>query len=80
MPDAERFQDWVCEEVLPRIRKTGGYVAGEENLESEEELTLQVMAMLQKKVDEQKRQLEEREKHIRAQSPPSCHPQTITPY
>lgn len=24
-PDAEKFQDWVCDEVLPSIRKTGGY-------------------------------------------------------
>lgn len=24
-PDAEKFQDWVCEEVLPAIRKTGTY-------------------------------------------------------
>ena len=23
LPSAERFQDWVCEEVLPSIRKTG---------------------------------------------------------
>lgn len=26
MPEAERFQDWVCEEVLPAIRKTGAYM------------------------------------------------------
>ena len=26
MPDAERFQDWVCEEVLPSIRKHGAYL------------------------------------------------------
>lgn len=25
MPNAERFQDWVTEEVLPSIRKTGAY-------------------------------------------------------
>lgn len=25
LPDAERFQDWVVEEVLPSIRKAGGY-------------------------------------------------------
>lgn len=25
LPDAERFQDWVVEEVLPSIRKTGVY-------------------------------------------------------
>lgn len=24
-PNAEPFQDWVCEEVLPTIRKTGSY-------------------------------------------------------
>ncbi len=24
-PNAEPFQDWVCEEVLPAIRKTGSY-------------------------------------------------------
>lgn len=25
-PEAERFSDWVTDEVLPMIRKTGGYV------------------------------------------------------
>lgn len=25
LPSAERFQDWVCEDVLPSIRKTGQY-------------------------------------------------------
>lgn len=25
MPAADKFQDWVCEEVLPTIRKTGSY-------------------------------------------------------
>ena len=25
-PQAEPFQDWVCGEVLPAIRKTGGYI------------------------------------------------------
>lgn len=27
LPDAEDFQDWVCDEILPSIRKTGGYIA-----------------------------------------------------
>lgn len=26
LPDAEKFQDWVCEEVLPSIRKQGLYI------------------------------------------------------
>lgn len=29
-PDAEKFQDWVCDEVLPTIRKTGGYVVNQQ--------------------------------------------------
>jgi len=30
LPNAERFTDWVTEEVLPTIRKTGGYVSNDE--------------------------------------------------
>lgn len=29
LPDAERFQDWVAEEVLPSLRKTGSYTVGQ---------------------------------------------------
>ena len=29
MPEAEAFQDWVTEEVLPSIRKRGAYIAGQ---------------------------------------------------
>jgi prophage antirepressor-like protein len=30
LPDAERFETWVFDEVLPTVRKTGGYVANED--------------------------------------------------
>lgn len=36
-PQAEPFQDWVCGEVLPSIRKTGGYIAAKEN-DTEEDI------------------------------------------
>lgn len=29
LPSAERFQDWVCEEILPSIRKHGAYMTEE---------------------------------------------------
>lgn len=29
LPDAEKFQDWVCDEVLPSIRKYGAYMTHE---------------------------------------------------
>lgn len=31
LPSAEAIQDWVCDEVLPSIRKHGGYIATHEN-------------------------------------------------
>lgn len=34
VPQAKDFQRWVTHEVLPRIRKTGGYIMGEEHVES----------------------------------------------
>lgn len=48
--EAEKFTDWVTSEVLPAIRKTGGYIAGEENLD-EDEIVLKAMAVLNKKVE-----------------------------
>ncbi|WP_425292724.1 BRO-N domain-containing protein [Agrobacterium tumefaciens] len=29
-PEARKFQDWVTRDVLPAIRKTGGYLLNEE--------------------------------------------------
>ncbi|AGH32181.1 anti-repressor Ant [Vibrio phage 11895-B1] len=52
---AEKFQDWVVEEVLPALRKDGMYVVGEEKVESGdmsiEEMQLKVMQHLQMKVE-----------------------------
>lgn len=39
LPDAEQFQDWVCEEVLPSIRTKGGYMVAHQ-----EETPEQIMA------------------------------------
>lgn len=37
-PEAKAFQDWVTREVLPAIRKDGGYILGEEKVRSGESL------------------------------------------
>lgn len=53
-PEARKFQDWVTREVLPAIRKDGGYIAGEERVKTgeldEEEFVLRAMEILQRKV------------------------------
>lgn len=35
-PEAEKFSKWVTKEVLPSIRKNGGYIANQENLTPEQ--------------------------------------------
>lgn len=47
---ARKFQDVVTDEILPSIRKTGGYIAGEENM-TEDELVLKAMNVLNTKVE-----------------------------
>ena len=34
--EAEKFQDWVTDEVLPEIRKTGGYITTTDNMSDED--------------------------------------------
>lgn len=34
--EAEKFQDWVTDEVLPNIRKTGGYITTTNTMSDED--------------------------------------------
>lgn len=36
LPSAKKFKQWVTSEVLPSIRKNGGYIANQENLTPEQ--------------------------------------------
>lgn len=67
-PEAEKFTEWVTSEVLPSIRKTGGYIAGEENM-NEDELVLKAMQVLQNKLKnlENKTEKLETENHTQFQ-------------
>lgn len=61
-PQAEAFQDWVCGEVLPSIRKSGGYIAAapEETPEQIMAKALRVADETLKRQQEQLNQLQER--------------------
>ena len=50
-PNAEKFRKWVTAEVLPSIRKNGGYIAGQETL-SDEELLSKALMVAQRKIEE----------------------------
>lgn len=57
LPSAERFESWVMEEVLPSIRKNGGYIAGQENL-SDDELMAKALLVAKNKIAERDKIIE----------------------
>lgn len=54
---AERFTDWVTSEVLPSIRKNGGYIVGQETM-SDDELMARALQVAQNKILERDKQIE----------------------
>ena len=51
LESAERFETWVFDEVLPSIRKNGGYIAGQDSL-SDDELMAKALMVAQRKIEE----------------------------
>ena len=51
LPNARRFKRWVTGEVLPAIRRTGGYIAGEDTM-TDDELLAKALQVMQAKLDE----------------------------
>lgn len=51
--EAEAFQDWVVEEVLPTIRKTGGYIPANEG-ESEIDIMAKALLIAQRQIEAQR--------------------------
>lgn len=56
LPGAKKFRRWVTSEVLPSIRKHGGYIAGQEQM-SDEEILARALIFAQNKIDERDRQI-----------------------
>ena len=72
-PEAKAFKRWVTHEVLPSIRKHGGYVVGQEQYingqMSMEELVLKGMSWLTSVVKEQRENLAKAEGQIAEMQP-----------
>lgn len=49
LPSAKKFKKWVTSEVLPSIRKNGGYIYGQENM-SEDELLSRALILANSKI------------------------------
>lgn len=58
LPAAERFESWVFDEVLPSIRKNGGYIAGQDTL-SDDELMAKALMVAQRTIESKNKQITE---------------------
>lgn len=60
LPNAEQFQDWVCEEVIPSIRKTGGYIATRTD-DTPEEIMARALTIAQATLEKREERLKQLE-------------------
>lgn len=65
---AEEFQEWVTAEVLPAIRKTGGYIAGSEKM-SDAELMAKAVLVAQATIKERDARIAELESDTQRMKP-----------
>lgn len=56
LPKAKEFKRWVTSEVLPSIRKSGGYISGQETLDNEE-LMAKALQVANNIIDEKEKEL-----------------------
>lgn len=67
LPSAKRFKHWVTSEVLPSIRKNGGYIMGQESL-SDAELMAKALLVAQKTINEREKTITEQKEKMLQQS------------
>ncbi len=60
-PKAKPFRRWVCSEVLPSIRKKGGYISA---AETPEETMARAILLAQETIEKQRRLIEEKSERV----------------
>lgn len=65
---AERFQDWVTDEVLPSIRKHGGYLVGQEQ-DTPEMIMAKALMVAQSVIERKTVELQRAQEQIAIQAP-----------
>lgn len=67
-PEAHEFKRWVTHEVLPQIRRTGGYIP---TTDADDDMTILAKAVMigQRTMEEQKRRIAAQESHINELEP-----------
>ena len=64
----KRFQRWVTHEVLPQIRRTGGYIPTSES-DSDEDIMARAVLVAQKTIERKNQQLQAKDEQIKVLEP-----------
>ena len=67
-PEAKQFRKWITSEVLPSIRKSGGYMVAREN-ETPEQLMARALQVAQETLQRKEQQLILQDQQLRIQAP-----------
>lgn len=68
LPTAKEFKRWVTHEVLPQIRRTGGYIHTTDT-DSEEDILAKAVLVAQKTIEHKNRQIAEKDAQIKVLEP-----------
>lgn len=68
MPKAKEFKRWVTSEVIPAIRKTGGYIAGSENM-TDAEIMAKAVLVAQSTIRQRDQRIKELESDVAGAKP-----------
>lgn len=67
-PKAKEFKRWITHDVIPSIRKHGGYIYGQESM-TDDELLAKALVVAQNKIAERDRLIAEKQKDIERMRP-----------
>lgn len=68
LPGAERFERWIFDEVLPTIRRTGGYIPVADTM-SDEEIVARALIIANKTIEMQKEKMAQQEIQTKEMQP-----------
>lgn len=68
LPSAKQFKHWITHDVIPSIRKTGGYINGQEEM-SDAELMAKALIVAQRQIEQRNAMLEQKEAEIKELTP-----------
>lgn len=75
-PEAKSFKRWVTHEILPSIRKHGGYISNQENISTDEFLARAVI-FANNVIEEKNKQIEAQDRKIQLLEPKATYYDTV---